>query len=57
MKSSVCHNDQDEGSIPSQSYQIHGTEGDGNPDVGPLQPWDPRQEQSGWEAVITEVGS
>ena len=57
MKGTVCHYDQDEGGIPSQCYQIHGTKGDGNPDMSPLQPWDARQEESGWEMVITDVGS
>ena len=56
MKGTVCHYDQDEGGIPSQCYQIHGTKGDSNPDVSPLQPWDPRQEESGWETVIADVG-
>lgn len=57
MKSPVCHNDKDEGSIPSQRYQIHGAEGDGDPDVGPLQSWDPSKDECAWETVITDVGS
>lgn len=55
MKSTLCPNDKDEGSIPKQSYHIHDTEGDGNPEVGELQPWDPSQEKSDWETV-THVG-
>jgi hypothetical protein len=57
MKSTVCPNDKNESNITHQCYQIHDTKWGGNPDVSKLQAWDPCQEESGWEAVITDVGS
>lgn len=53
----VRHYDQDEGGVPGQRHQIQRTEGEGDPGVGPLQPWDPRQEEGGREPGLTAVGS
>lgn len=51
MKGTLCPYDKDEGSVTKQSYEIHDTERDGNPEVGKLQPWNPSQEESYWETV------
>lgn len=47
MESSVCYNDVEDGTISDQSKDVHGAEGNSNPNMLVLHPRDPEQNKCG----------
>lgn len=45
-----------DGEVPQDSDDVHGTERDGDPDMGILQPWDPQQDEGGGVGKDSPVG-